>query len=162
MGDSDEQFILRENRELAMLPITFDALSPEGQPVGKREVDGFVEVQLSKDQSMLDDGGSPTHAVIEPGTICLWECNDKFVSSLVAPVHTEASAESLVGFRKVTSWKSRSCCASNRPGASRLIAASNFSVSVPGVPYQVLVTRKCSSEQRGRWSCSWARCEPNP
>lgn len=44
----------------------------------------------------------------------------------------------------VTSWKRRSGCASNKSGASFLIAASNFSASSPGIPYHVFVSPQCT------------------
>lgn len=62
---------------------------------------------------------------------------------LQANTRTPASV-TRCGFIRVTSWKRRSGCASNRSGASHLIAASNFSASSPGIPYQVFVSPQCT------------------
>ena len=46
----------------------------------------------------------------------------------------------------MTNWKSKSGWASNRSGASLLIASSNRCASSPGIPYHVLVSPQCTLE----------------
>ena len=54
LRNRDDQLIVGEHRQLAVLLIAPDAIEPVRQPIGKREVDRFVEVELvhtTKDRS---------------------------------------------------------------------------------------------------------------
>jgi hypothetical protein len=67
LRDGEEKLIVREDRVLLDLAIPLDASETVWQPVGKGEVDSFVEVE----------------AVVEAGMVGAREGDDKLVGSLI-------------------------------------------------------------------------------
>ena len=52
--DGHKQLIVREDGHLSVTPVALDAVPVVRQPVGKREVNGLVEVELNLDKHIID------------------------------------------------------------------------------------------------------------
>ena len=85
LRDRDEQFIMREHRQLPVLLVPLHTVQAQRQPVGKREVHRLVEVELNfKDVRKSLCVALKTYSMVESSMISFGERDDEFSRTLVA------------------------------------------------------------------------------
>lgn len=88
---------MREDRELPVLAITFDAFKTKTQPVRQCKVDSFVEVHLGTSQMHRKYKRLKTDSMIETSMISLGERDHKLPGTLVAGVNANTSLADSLG-----------------------------------------------------------------